>query len=236
MLAWLVALLPALFVQSLIRQVAQGGAGASGLTGSLSDLAFTLIGALLTALTLQLAIYLVLRFKRVPEQEKLSGGMAVGFGVGVIFQVFAGLSLVGAGYRLLFGETAGPTLAALAASPLLDLILGLAAMVLFRAAILTVSAAQGLLVARSLHGPGRWFWVAVALGAAFEWVLLVLQIALGGNAPGQIVAGQVSLPVAVVSTGYYLIAFALAFGWLKRVRPAAGEAPGKKRAPATRRA
>jgi hypothetical protein len=42
--------------------------------------------------------------------------------------------------------------------------------------------------------------------------------------------------VAVVSTGYYLIAFALAFGWLKRVRPAAGEAPGKKRAPATRRA
>jgi hypothetical protein len=221
MLAWLVALVPALFVQSLIRQIAQGGGEARGLTGGPSDLLFTLIGALLTAFTLQLAIYLVLRFKRVSEVEIVSGGMAVGFGVGLIFQVFAGLSLVGAGYRLLFGDVAGPTLGALAASPLLDLILGLVAMVLFRAAILAVSAAQGLLVARSLRGPGRWFWVAVALGAAFEWVLLVLQIALGSDAPGQIVAGQVSLPVAVVSAAYYLIAFGLAFRWLKRARPVA---------------
>jgi hypothetical protein len=235
MLAWLVALVPALFVQSLIRQIAQGGAEASALTGSLSDLSLTLIGALLTALTLQIAVYLVLRFRRVPEQERLSGGMAVGFGVGVIFQVFAGLSLVGAGYRLLFGDVAGPTLGALAASPLLNLAIGLAAMVLFRAAILAVSAAQGLLVARSVHGAGRWFWLAVLLGAGFEWVLLVLQIALGSDAPGQIVAGQVSLPVAIVSAAYYLIAFGLAFRWLKRARPAAQSAETSSNAAGVRR-
>jgi len=149
--AWLVALLPSLFLQSLLRQILQNSQTPRGLSGQPMDYALTLAGALLTAFFVAGGMYLVLRFKRIKATTLPPNGLALGFGVGLIAQVFTGLSLVGAGFRLMFGDASTETLVSLAQVSYLNLLLALLALILFRPALLAVSAARGVLVARALN-------------------------------------------------------------------------------------
>ncbi len=212
--AWLVALLPSLFLQSLLRQILQNSPTPRGLSGQPVDYALTLAGALLTALFVAGGMCLVLRFKRIEAATLPPNGLALGFGVGLITQVFTGLSLVGAGFRLMFGDTGTETLASLAQVSYLNLLLALLALILFRPALLAVSAARGVLVARALKERPSFFWLAVLVDAVFVWVILALQLALGGESPGQVLVGGIDPLTSAVTIVYYLIAFGLAYGWL----------------------
>lgn len=212
--AWLVALLPSLFLQSLLRQILQNSQTPRGLSGQPMDYALTLAGALLTAFFVAGGMYLVLRFKRIEATALPPNGLALGFGVGLIAQVFTGLSLVGAGFRLMFGDTATETLTGLAQVSYLNLLLALLALILFRPALLAVSAARGVLVARALQERAVFFWLGVFVDAVFVWVIVALQLALGSNNPGQVLIGGADLLTSAVTIVYYLMAFGLAYRWL----------------------
>ena len=214
--AWLVALLPSLFLQSLLRQSLQNSPTPRDLSGQPIGYVLTLAGAFLTAFFVAGAMYLVLRRTRrdVPPEQLYPNGLVLGFGVGLIAQVFTGLSLVGAGFRLMFGDTSTETLAALTRVSWLELVLALLALILFRPALLVVSAARGVLVARALNERLRFFWLAVLVEAVFTWAVLALQLALGGDSPGQVLVGGVDPLTSVVTILYYLLAFGLAYRWL----------------------
>ena len=214
--AWLVALLPSLFLQSLLRPILQHSPTPRGLSGQPLDYALTLVGALLTAFFVAGAMYLVLLYKRrdVPAERLYGNGMALGFGVGLVAQVFTGLSLVGAGFLLMFGDTSTETLAGFAQIGFLNLLPALLALILFRPALLAVSAARGVLVARALKERPSFFWLAVLVDAVFVWVILALQLVLGGENPGQVLIGGTDLLTSAVTIVYYLIAFGLAYRWL----------------------
>jgi len=214
--AWLVALLPSLFLQSLLRQSLQNSPTPRDLSGQPIGYVLTLAGAFLTAFFVAGAMYLVLRRTRrdVPPEQLYPNGLVLGFGVGLIAQVFTGLSLVGAGFRLMFGDTSTETLAALTRVSWLELVLALLALILFRPALLVVSAARGVLVARALNERLRFFWLAVLVEAVFTWAVLALQLALGGDSPGQVLVGGVDPLTSVVTILYYLLAFGLAYSWL----------------------
>lgn len=214
---WLVTLVPTYFLQSLVRQVVQGGGSViTDFQAEPSTYGLTLVNAVLAALLLAGGMAIYLRRKKLPDPERIEGGLTLGFGVGLIAQVFTGLSLVGAGFRLTFGDTTDAGLSALANAAMLDLMVGLLAMVLFRIALLTVSGVVGILVVRSVSGAPRQFWLAAGIYAGFSWVIVAAQLAIGGENPATIMAGQASLLTSTVTVAYYLAAIALAYGWLRR--------------------
>lgn len=214
---WLVVLIPTYFLQSLVRQFVQGaGSTTTVFRAEPSTYGMTLGHAVLAALLLVGGMAIYLRRKRLPDEERNEGGLTLGFGVGLIAQVFTGLSLVGAGFRLVYSDTSDPGLAALAQSPMFDLLVGLLAMILFRIALLTVSGVVGILVARTVSGSPRTFWLAAAVYAVFSWLIVAAQLAIGGENPGAILAGQASLLTSAVTVAYYLAATALAYTWLRR--------------------
>jgi len=214
---WMVALIPTYFLQSLVRQAVQGGGSIiTAFQAEPATYALSLVNAVLAALLLVVGMAVYLRRKKLSEAERDEGGLTMGFGVGLIAQVFTGLSLVGAGFRLAYGDTADPGLQQLANSPVLDLLVGLLAMVLFRVALLTVSGVVGILIARSVGGSRRFFWLAAGIYAGFSWLIVAAQLAIGGENPGAILAGQASLLTSAVTVVYYLAAIALAYAWLQR--------------------
>lgn len=214
---WLVTLVPTYFLQSLVRQVVQGGGSViTDFQAEPSTYGLTLVNAVLAALLLAGGMAIYLRRKKLPDPERIEGGLTLGFGVGLIAQVFTGLSLVGAGFRLTFGDTTDAGLSALANAAMLDLMVGLLAMVLFRIALLTVSGVVGILVVRSVSGAPRQFWLAAGIYVGFSWVIVAAQLAIGGENPATIMAGQASLLTSTVTVAYYLAAIALAYGWLRR--------------------
>ncbi len=225
MLIWVVTLLVGLFFQSLLRQAVQTGPGQPS-DGRPVNLALALVGALLEAFFLEIGTFWMLRRRRAQAFDRETAGLTLGYGVGLIYQVFTGLALVGAGFRLLFGDASDPTLAALAGSPMLDLLLGLAAMVLFRLALLVVRGVLGVLVGEAAGGRVRLLWRAIALDAAFAWVILVLQTLAGGERPGQILAGQVDALTGALSAAYYLAVFVAAYRWLTAKRGPASPGEG----------
>lgn len=226
--AWLLSQPLALFFKSLLRQAVHGAAAVE-LAGRPGDYLFTLGSALVGALLLMVVLTLVVRSRGARGGDRREDGLAAGFGVGLIAQVFTGLHLVGAGFRLAFGQTEGPTLGALAAAPWGALLLTLLALVLFRLALLTVSAAEGLLAARAAEGAWGAFSAGVALEAGFVWLLLALHMALGVPTPGQVLAGLDQLGAAALSAAYFLMAFAAAYVWVRR--DAAASADARRAAP-----
>ncbi len=214
---WLVALIPTYFLQSLVRQAVQG-AGSTAVTaaGQPSTAILSLVTPLFAALLLVGGMALYLRRKRLPEDERTEAGLTLGFGAGLIAQVFRGLEFVGGGLRLAYGGAGDPGLTPLAQSPMLDLIVALLAEILFRIAFLTVSGVVGILVARAVSGSPRSFWLAAAVYAAFSWVMVATQLVMGGENPGATLAGQASLITSAVTAIYYILAAALAYLWLQR--------------------
>ena len=214
---WLVSLIPSLFTQSLIRQIIYQGQAVSGFSGQPMDYGITLINALISALFLGLGMLLVLKYKKKknPEEDTLINGLAMGFGVGLVAQVFTGIILVGAGYKILFGDTESvETLSMIANSSFAMVLASLAAVIVFRIALLAISAVQGFLTAQSIEGSKGQFWVGILINTAFTWIILAIHLLMGEQIPGQVTVGITPTVVSIVTIVYYLLSFGIAYGWL----------------------
>jgi hypothetical protein len=173
------------------------------------------VGALLTALFIQAGMFIILRRWRQADESLLPKGMALGFGIGLIAQVFTGLNLIGAGYRLIYGDISSTsTLSNLASARPPDLFLALVPLILFRPALLVVSAVQGVLVGRSIQEGKNFFWLAVLINVSFAWGILALQLALGGENPGQVALSTENPAMSWVAIVYYTMALILGYRWL----------------------
>jgi hypothetical protein len=173
-----VALFPALFLTSLLRIIFFG----DRLPETTELYAFSLLGSIVSAVFLECGKYLLLRWRQIPPSTLLNTGIMLGLGVGLLTNVFQGISLVGAGFRLLFGDTSIPELAKIASQAWLDLIAGLVALNVYRIALVAISAALGGLVARALiTGRQRWLWLAVFINAVTAWSYNAIGLALGNE-------------------------------------------------------
>lgn len=196
-----VAFLPANFLISLGRQIALTGREA----GPATPYFVALAGSLITALFVEGAKYLLLRWRKPAPEALLAGGVMVGLGVGLLTKVFQGFILLGAGIRLLFGDTSTAELAAIAAQGWPNLIVNLLALITDRVALVVVSAALGALVALAIrNGQLRWLWLAVAANAAFNWVYTAIGLSLGTD----------NLTANLLVVGYEGLLATLAFYWL----------------------
>ena len=221
-----------LFLQSLVRQFVQGARSTAVASAAQpSTTALSLATPVLMALLLVGGMAIYLRRRKLADYEQTEAGLTLGFGAGLIVQVFRGLEFVGAGFRLVYGGTGDPGLAPLAHLPMLDLLVWLLSEILFRIAVLTVSGVIGILVARTVSGSPRTFWLAAAVYVVFSWLIVAAQLAIGGENPGAILAGQAGLLTSAVTVIYYLVAIALAYAWLRRTLtqdPQASAAPVRR--------
>ena len=219
-------------IQSLVRQSVQGiGSTAVATAGEPSTIALSLATPALMALMLTGGMAIYSQRKTLAEDERTEAGLTLGFGAGLIVQVFRGLEFVGGGLRLAYGGAGDPGLAPLANLPMLDLLVGLLAEILFRIAVLTVSGVVGILVVRSLSGSRRMFWLGAATYAVFSWPIVAAQLAVGGGMAGSILPGLSSLLTSVLTVVYHLIVIALAYAWLQRTLthdPQASAAPVRR--------
>lgn len=173
-----VALLPSFFLTNMIILFTQGDRAPGPVTPYWNGL----LGGILTALFVEGAKYLLLRWRKIAPANLLQSGVMLGLGVGLLTKVFQGLILLGAGIRLIFGDTSTEDLAAIAARRWPDLLVSLAALITDRFALVMVSAALGALVARALIAKRlRWLWLAVVLNAAYNWVYNAIGLALGAD-------------------------------------------------------
>lgn len=214
---WLITLIPSLFFQSLIRQILYQGQTVANYAGQSKVYGITLVNALVSALFLGLGMLLVLKYKKKknPEDGPLINGLALGFGVGLVAQVFTGIILVGAGFKLLFGDTGSvETLSAIANNNIVMILTSLAAVIVFRVALLAISAVQGFLTAQSIEESKGQFWVGVLINTAFTWVILSIQFLMGEQVPGQVAVGTTPTAISIVTILYYLLSFGIAYGWL----------------------
>ena len=214
---WLVTLIPSLFIQSLIRQILFQGQSVAGYAGQPMDYSVTLINALISALFLGLGMLLVLKYKKKknPQEDTLINGLALGFGVGLVAQVFTGIILVGAGFRILFGDTGSvEILLAIANNSMVMVLVSLMAIIVFRIALLAISATQGFLIAQSIENRKGLFWVGILINTAFTWVILVIHLLMGEQIPGQVTVGITPTAVSIVTIAYYLLSFGTAYAWL----------------------
>lgn len=215
--AWLLSTLLNFFINSIFRQVLYQGQDVSGFFSSPSDFLFVIFAALLSALLLSLAMLLVLRIKhrRNPEEDLLANGMAIGFGAGLVEQVFTGITLVGAGFQILFNNSnINVTTRAIAESSMGLLLTNIVALILFRVALLAVNAVQGVLTARSLVSKKGAFWLGVLVSTLFTLLILALQTLIGGRDAGQVSVGITNISLSLVTAAYYLVAFLAAYRWL----------------------
>ena len=220
-LIWIFAFFLSTFLQNLARQIVSGGVNNSPVT---SPWPF-LIGAIFTTLFVQIGMLIFLRNYRKKDEDVVSGGLALGFGIGLIAQVFTGMILITAGAGVLlqgfgvtlpFGNIQAATLELISKESLFGLIAALLSLILFRIALLTVSAAQGFLVAGSVLGKKLNFWFALLGFSAFTWLIFFLQMLLGEENPGQVSLGLTSPFTAIASAAYYLVVFILVYRWLSR--------------------
>ncbi|MFB0534063.1 MAG: hypothetical protein ACETWR_03660 [Anaerolineae bacterium] len=209
--AFLVALLPALFLSSLARQVMQPGNHLA------ARALLALISALVSGVLIVGAQYLLLRWRRPPVPVLPVTGLAVGLGVGIVTQVFTGFAHIGAGFRLLFGDTSTPELAALAAMPIGLFSLKLLAELMNRAVLFVVNGGLGYLVGRSLAERRGLLPLAMLLYAAFNLILPLIQL---GLAEQEVLINGIAILVEGAIGG-------LALRWLLRIPPVEGKAPEK---------
>jgi hypothetical protein len=202
MLASLIALLVAAFLETLIRLIVEGGA----LAGAPPSYLSITISAVISGIVMESANYLMLRQRKATTAGE---GVIMGAGMGLLVQVGVGLQFVGAGMRLIFGDTSTEELAAFAARPWPELVTHLLAFILYRVAIITLSAALGMVVARALlDRQRRWprLLAAMAIYAAFAWGYAALGVQLGTE----------TLLPAVVAIVYEVVVITAAYLWLSK--------------------
>jgi hypothetical protein len=231
---WIIAFLVSTFLQNLIRQIATGGAQPAT---QQSPLTF-LIGAMITTLLVQAGMLIYLNHRRKIESDLTSEGLALGFGIGLIAQVFTGMILIaagvgvvfqGAGLNLNLGQIQSATIEVISGESLVELFFALLSLVFFRIALLTVTATQGYLVAKSITDRRIWFWAALLVYTAFTWVIFFLQMLLGDPNAGQVSLGMTSLLSSAVSAIYYIGIFLLGTRWLSGVFQTEIKKTGQKR-------
>jgi hypothetical protein len=212
-----VTLFPAIFLTSLLRMMISGERVPEG--GVLY--AFLFLGSLIAAIFLESGKYLLLRLRQIPTEKLLGNGIMLGIGVGLLTNVYQGFSLIGAGFRLVLGDTSTPDLAKIASQAWLDLVLGLITLNVYRIAFVAISAALGWLVAHALiEGRQRWLWLAVLINTVSAWTYSAIGQALGND----------SLVANIIVLLYQGILAVLAVFWLIRQAPEASHTPEIKRA------
>lgn len=216
---WIIAFLVSTFLQNLIRQIATGGARPAA---QQSPLTF-MLGAVITTLLVQTGILIYLNHRRKKESDLTGEGLALGFGIGLIAQVFTGMILIAAGVGVVFqgagldlnlGQIQSATIEVIGGESLLELVFALLSLVFFRIALLTVTASQGYMVAKSTTDRRIWFWAALFVYTAFTWVIFSVQMLLGDPNAGQVSLGMTSLLSSAVSALYYFGVFLLGTRWL----------------------
>jgi magnesium-transporting ATPase (P-type) len=217
--AWLVTGLISQFVRSLIRPLIYQEKAVAGYTGSSVDYLVILLTAFLSALFLGIGMLFVLRYKKKkePKEDVVINGLALGFGAGLIAQVFTGITLVGAGFQVLFGNTeSNITVSAIAKNSLAMVLISMITLIVFRIALLAVSAVQGVLTARGVEQKKGQFWAGVVVHTLFTSLILAVQLLMGEVIPGQVTVGLTPVPVSIVTSLYYLLAFSAAYVWLTK--------------------
>jgi len=210
--AFLVALLPTFFLSSLARQILQPDDHLA------ARALLVLIGALIGGVLVVGAQYLLLRWRKPPLAMLPVAGMLVGLGVGIVTQIFTGFAHIGAGFRLLFGDTSMPELAALAAVPIGLFSLKLLAELVSRAALFVVNGGLGYLVGRSLAGQRGLLPLAMLLYAAFALILPFIQM---GLAEQEVLINGIAILVEGAIGGLVLC-------WLLRIPTVESKAPEKR--------
>lgn len=217
--AWLIANLVSQFTSSILRQVMYQGVAVSGFTRQPRDFAFIFLSALFSALMIGIAMLIVLRIKskNQPLSALTADGLALGFGAGLVAQVFTGITLLGAGFQVLFGNTStNITVEAISNTNIFVLIASIITLILFRIALLATSAIQGVLTARSTAGVKGMYWMGALVMAFFNALILSIQLLMGGTNAGQISVGITPASISIVTSIYYLAAFIAAYYWLVR--------------------
>jgi len=211
-----VTLFPAIFLTSLLRMIIFGERAPEA--GMLY--VFLFLGSLIAAIFLEGGKYLLLRWRQIPTAKLLSNGIMLGIGVGLLTNVYQGISLIGAGFRLVLGDTSTPDLIKIASQAWFDLIMGLVALNVYRIALVAISAALGGLVAYALiEGRQRWLWLAVLINAVSAWSYSAIGQALGND----------SLVANIIVLLYQGVLAVLAMLWLMRQMSDAPRLPEKKR-------
>jgi len=235
---WFIATFFSLFINNILNGIFYAGSDLSGFSAQPLDFGYIFISSLISSTLLGLLMRGILKNrikieaffirifnslrsknKEVVEQDKssdlLPDGLALGFGAGLIAQVFTGISMVGAGFQVLFGNTAGnDTVKGIVNNDFGMILFSLITPILFRIALLVVSAIQGVLTAKSLQGEKGRFWLGVLSTVIFTSLLLIIQIFMGEPNPGNMSIGKTSTTVSIVSGIYYLAAFILGYVWL----------------------
>ena len=210
-----VTLFPAMFLTSILRVLLLG----NKVAGLATLLQFALLGGLIEAFFLEGGIYLLMRWRHTPPENLPGTGILLGFGVGLLINVFQGFSLVGAGIRLAFGDISMPDLARVASQPWVDLLASLTAMNVYRIALVAVSAVLGALVARALLTTRKgWFWLAVAFNTSLAWIYTAIGLMLGTD----------SLTANLAVIVFEAIVAGFAIWWLIRQVPAARQPAAQK--------
>lgn len=220
LLLWAIALIiltfPAYFLSTLIRLIAIGDQAPQGAMVYI----FTLVTSLLVAMFIEGGKYLLLRFRKVPADHLVEGGLVVGLGVGLMVNVLAGIGLVGTGISLIFGDTNMPDFARITAQGWPNLVANLVALVTFRVGLVALSTALGVLAARALiEARLSWLWLAMATSALVSFVQASIGLALGSE----------SLVTSLVIIVYGTVLAALAMRWLFKNALAAPPAEEKKK-------
>jgi hypothetical protein len=211
-----VTLFPAIFLTSLLRMMIFG----QHVPEASMLYVFLFLGSMIAAVFLEGGKYLVLRWRQISTAKLLGNGIMLGIGVGLLTNVYQGISLVGAGFRLVLGDLSTPDLVKIASQAWLDLILGLVALNVYRIALVAISAALGGLVANALiNGRLRWLWLAILINTVSAGSYSAIGLALGND----------SIIANAIVFLYQGVLAVLAVLWLMRQAPDLPRLPDKNK-------
>jgi hypothetical protein len=214
MIVWIIAQVLAIFVQAMVRPVLPEHLNIID-PGNTLEYAVSILGPFIAALFLSTGLFIVLRREKKRASVVMFSVLTLGFGAGLINQVFNGLNLVGSGVRLALGAATGTDLGELAEVEFLDLILVLMALIVFRIALLIVTALVGVMVGRAVSGEKKFFWQAVILSALFTWIVIVIFFRMG-DSPGQLIVGQANPITSIIAILFCAFASILSYHLLTK--------------------